>query len=321
MVSMRAERLLSIVMLLKSKGRMTAGELAAELEVSERTVLRDIDALSLSGIPVYSERGRAGGFALVPGYRTDLSGLTLGEAIALLSGDGRLDSPAAVRAKQKLEASLPDVHRGQVAAASQRILVRPEGFVRAPQDLDALEPLQQAVFEGRRVRMTYRAREREPRERVVDPIGLIVAGDTWYLVAHPVESGDSRDERMYRVSRMRDVTVLDVAAQRDPLVDLAAIWDRSRSRFRAQFEPFDVEVRCAREDLQKFAKFAKVSEPADRESSEIVTTTMTFVDREHAAKALWVACLHADIDVVEPEWLRESIFARAQSVAQRLSGH
>lgn len=128
---MRAERLLSVLMLLRSRGRMTAADLATELEVSERTVLRDIEALSLSGVPVYSERGRHGGFALVPGYRTDLSGLTLHESIALLSGGGRIDSPAAARAKRKLEASLPDAHRGQVADAARRILVRPDGFVKA----------------------------------------------------------------------------------------------------------------------------------------------------------------------------------------------
>lgn len=191
----RAERLLSVLMLLRSRGQMTAAALAVELEVSERTVLRDIDALSVSGVPVYAERGRNGGFALVEGYRTDLTGLTLDEAIALLSGNGRIDSPASASALRKLEAALPEMHRGRVAEASQRILVRPEGFVAAPQNTDWLAVVQRAVFDGWRIRLRYKRPGAEAVERKLDPIGLIVAGDTWYLVANSYGK-----ERMYRMS-------------------------------------------------------------------------------------------------------------------------
>lgn len=126
---MRADRLLSIVMLLQHRGRLTADDIAAELEVSRRTVLRDIEALSTSGVPVYTDRGRGGGISLIPGYRTDLTGLTLVEAKALLaSSPGQVASPAFASAMRKVAAALPESHRAEATQAAQRILVRPDGF-------------------------------------------------------------------------------------------------------------------------------------------------------------------------------------------------
>ncbi|SIS17423.1 Predicted DNA-binding transcriptional regulator YafY, contains an HTH and WYL domains [Williamsia sterculiae] len=287
---------------------MTAAELAAELGVSERTVLRDIDALSLSGVPVYSERGRHGGFALVPGYRTDLSGLTLGEAIALLSGAGRIDSTAAASAKRKLEASLPDVHRGQVAAAAQRILVRPEGFVRAPEQLDALAPVQEAGFSGRRLRLMYRSRGGDPTPRVLDPIGLVVAGDVWYLVA-TVEG----EERMYRVSRMSEVEVLDEVAERDPNVDLEEVWQRRRQAFRAGFESLEVTLDCAVHDVDSVAGHADVVESAPLRDG-VTRVRLRFGDRRHVVRSLWSSRFDCEFDVIEPTWVRDELLLRARSV-------
>ncbi|MEP9394454.1 MULTISPECIES: helix-turn-helix transcriptional regulator [Gordonia] len=308
---MRADRLLSVLMLLRSRGRMTAAELAVELEVSERTVLRDIEALSASGVPVYSERGRHGGFALLPGYRTDLSGLTLSEAIAVLSGGGRIDSPAAASAKRKLEAALPEAHRSRVAAAAQRILVRPEGFVRSPATLDELAPVQQAVFDGRRIRLTYQARGREPRERVLDPIGLIVAGDTWYLVAN-----SDGEERMYRVSRMSDVQILDEPANRDEQVDLDEVWERHRDAFRAGFEELDVILDCAREDVDKLVGPVVVASVKESDSPTHVRVHLRFADRARVSRVLWNVGFDVDFEVIEPIWLRDELRSRAHMVAE-----
>ncbi|NDZ95819.1 WYL domain-containing protein [Streptomyces sp. SID6673] len=306
---MRAERLLSVLMLLRSKGHMTAAELALELEVSERTILRDIEALSLSGVPVYAERGRHGGFALVQGYRTDLSGLTLPEAIALLSGGGRIDSAAAASAKRKLAASLPEVHRGGVAEANQRILVRPEGFVRPPQQLEALAPVQQAVFEGRRVRLVYERRGGVSAERVLDPIGLIVAGDTWYLVA-----ASEGVERMYRVSRMSGVVVLDDPAQREPSVDLEEVWERHRAAFRSTFDSVDVVIDCVASDVERISGFAEVVTRADTAGG--FRLQLSFADRNHAMRVLWMGYLESTFRIVEPEWIRDGLHDRAGVVAQ-----
>ncbi|MCR8895819.1 WYL domain-containing protein [Gordonia sp. GONU] len=312
---MRAERLIAVLMLLKKHDRVTASTIAVELGVSERTVLRDIEALSLSGVPVYAERGRHGGFSLVPGYRTDLTGLTVEEATALLAGTGRLDSPAFASAMRKVTAALPEAYRGSAVRAAQRVLVRPEGFVRTPEDLDALDPVQFAVFAGRRIRTRYRPRGvGEARERILDPIGLIIAGDTWYLVAHG--AGDRTEERMYRLSRMSEVEILDEPAVRDADVDLEEIWQRRRTAFRSSFDPVDVVVECAPDDVDRVRAIALSSgtrgDAADRRRVEL-----RFADRRHAAGALWAAMFDLDIAVLEPQWVRESLADRARAVLAR----
>ncbi|GAA1481192.1 hypothetical protein GCM10009624_16320 [Gordonia sinesedis] len=310
---MRAERLLSVLMLLKAHDRLTAQQLAERLEVSVRTVLRDIDALSLAGIPFYAERGRTGGFSLLPGYRTDLTGLTLDEATSLLAGTGRIDSPAFDSALRKVTAALPEVHRRRAMQAAQRVLVRPEGFVRSPPPpLDALMPVQQAVFDGRRLRMRYRPRDREAAMRVVDPIGLIVAGDVWYLAAK-ADGG----ERMYRLSRMTDVVVLDEPAARDDDVDLDALWERHRDSFRASFDPIDVVVECAAGEVGRFERLGPVLVTAEGPSDHTVRIRVRFGDRRHAARKMWMVLIECDCVVVEPDWLRRELADRARLVADR----
>ena len=306
----RADRLLSLLMLLKAHDRLTAPQLAERLGVSVRTVLRDIDALSLSGVPVYAERGRHGGFALLPGYRTDLTGLTLDEATSLLAGTGRIDSAAFTSALRKITAALPDVHRARALQAAQRVLVRPEGFVRAsPPPLDALTPVQQAVFDGRRLRMRYQARDRAARTRIVDPIGLIVAGDTWYLAA-----GVDGDERMYRLSRMSDVEVLDDPADRAPDVDLEALWQRHRDAFRASFQPVDAVLECAAWDVDHVTRLAELLDTEDGQHDGIVRIRLRFGDRRHALRTLWIACFDSDCAVLEPAWLRDDLAERARLI-------
>ena len=305
---MRADRLLSVVMLLRHRGRMTAAQLAAELEVSERTVLRDIDALSLSGVPVYAERGRTGGFALVPGYRTDLTGLTLDESRALMaSGAGRIGSPALAAAMRKVAAAIPDTQREVVDSAARRVLVRPEGFVAdgAVRD-DVLADLQRAVMVGLRVRMRYAPHHTAASDRVVDPVGLVMAGETWYLVA--LRDGE---ERVYRVSRVESLTVLDEPARRPDDVDLASIWDRRRTEFRGRFESVAVVARVAVDHVLPVGVRAMVTElgPADGADRRI---WIDFADRRFAETVLWR--MAADVVVESPAALREALLARARSV-------
>jgi len=306
---MRAERLLAVLMLLKTHSQMTAAQIAAELEVSERTVMRDIDALSLSGVPVYAERGRHGGFALLPGYRTDLSGLTLDEARSLVAGSGRIDSPAFASAMRKVAASLPEQFRASAVRAAQRILVRPEGFVRPPQQLDALGPVQQAVFDGRRIRVRYRRRGADhAAERVLDPVGLIVAGDTWYLVAEAEGS-----ERMYRMSRMSDVEILDEPARRSDDVDLEEIWQRRRDEFRAGFTVIGVTVRCSEQTAKVLRGIAdEQGTPVTVEDGRI-ELTLGFVGERHAVSALWTFA--ADVEVCAPESVRAAVVGRVRALA------
>ncbi len=307
---MRAERLLAVLMLLKTHDRMTAAAVADELGVSERTILRDIDALSLSGVPVYAERGRNGGFALVPGYRTDLTGLTLDEATSLLAGTGRLDSPAFAAAMRKVAAAMPEAYRSRAVRAAARVLVRPEGFVRSPEKLDALAPVQQAVFDGRRIRLVYRRPGAEPRARTLDPVGLVVAGDIWYLVAN-----SEGVERIYRVSRMSDVEVLDEPAERDDEVDLEQAWAHHRTAFRASFESIDVVIDCAAEDVEKIrGPIEVISVEQAGLADDRVRARLRFGDGARATRILWAALFDVDLRVVEPASVRDALRAKARAV-------
>lgn len=316
---MRADRLIAVLMLLKSRQRITAGELAVELEVSERTVLRDIEALSSSGVPVYAERGRNGGFSLLPGYRTDLTGLTLDEAISLLAGSGRLDSAAYAAAMRKLTAAIPATHRARVTDAAQRILVRPEGFVRPAPTVAALPTVQRAVLDGQRLRVTYRSgQDRDKhadasRHRILDPIGLIVAGEVWYLVA-------LRDglERIYRLSRMSAVELLDEPARRPADVDLEEIWQRHREQFRAGFAIVEVTVECAATGVETLATQLPTRVVSATDGDRVRCLVQT-VGPNMALPKLWMLCGMPELDlvVVDPPELAARIAAGAESAARR----
>lgn len=309
---MRSERLIAVLMLLQSRGRSTAAQIARELEVSERTILRDIDALSLSGVPVYAERGRHGGFSLLPGYRTDLTGLTLDEAISLLAGGGRIDSPAYAAAMRKVTAAIPEAHRPGVAAAAQRILIRPEGFVRPPPDLDALPPVQRAVLEGHRISAAYRSRiDTESRRRVLDPLGLILAGEVWYLAAL-----HNADERIYRLDRMNDVEILDQPARRDQQVDLTELWERHRTQFRAGFDVLEVVVECRRAAVEVLRANAPTVDDTAIDNDR-ARCSLRFVGERAALVKLWALSGLPDLDllVIEPADLARSIAERAATVS------
>lgn len=286
-------------MLLRHRGTMTAAELAAELEVSTRTVLRDIDALSTSGVPVYTDRGHGGGIRLLPGYRTDLTGLTLDEATALLAGTSV--SPAFASAMRKVAAALPDAHRRQAAAAAQRIHVRPDGFTRPAVDEPFLGALQQAAIDGLRVRAMYQARGAKPTERVLDPIGLVHAGGTWYLLA--LRDGE---RRTYRTSRFSAVTVLDEAAVRDNTVDLATEFEQSRNSFRQNHSALIVTVRTDDDGWAQFRRFTPIVTSPDENG----VGQVEFRDHRHAMMTLWPAV--TQVQILSPETLRDDINDKLQ---------
>ncbi len=288
---------------------MTAAELAAELEVSERTVLRDVEALSASGVPVYTDRGRGGGIRLLPGYRTDLTGLTLDEAKALMAGGGGgPQSPAFASAMRKVAAALPEPHRDAATRAAQRILVRTDGFTRPRDPEPFLGELQHAVVDGQRVRAIYRAPRGEPGERILDPVGLVHTGQCWYLLAR-------RDgvDRTYRVSRFESVEVLPEPAVRPAEVDLESMFQASRESFRASLPTVVVTVRAPRPVFEKLARTAveTVAEPIG--DAESVVGDLRFADHGHAQRALWLAA--PDAEALGPAKVRKAVAARAAALA------
>ena len=232
---MRADRLIAIVLTLQARGRCTAGELAEQLEMSERTIRRDLEALCMAGVPLYSERGRKGGWTLLGGHRIDLSGLTAKEALALFSatdpgsagalGPGLAEGLAAAR--RKVLAALPEPLRAQVEAAGSALLVDPSPWGRSsPATLEApaaeelyLEALRESVLAGVQAVLSYEPPGRPAEDRLVHPHGLVCKRGVWYLVA-TTPAG----LRTYRLSRVRSVTLTDKPVERPPGFDLAATW-------------------------------------------------------------------------------------------------
>jgi predicted DNA-binding transcriptional regulator YafY len=220
----RADRLLSLLSLLQAHGRMSAHALAGRLEVSERTVYRDMEALSAAGVPVYTERGRGGGCVLMPGFRTDVSGLTTGEARALFTFTGRgLGMDAELRgALSKLLARLPQEQRSAVDRASTSVVVDPHGWMREQESPPHLPLVQEAVWQHVRLRMSYRD---SADDRVVDPYGLVAKAGVWYLIA-----AQGGEPRLYRASRIVAARLLDEPADQPEGLDVEALWSQLRSR-------------------------------------------------------------------------------------------
>lgn len=220
---MRADRLVAILLLLQRRGQVTAGQVAEELEISERTARRDLEALGVAGLAVYPIRGRGGGWRLLGGGRTDLSGLNESEvrALFLVAGPAAV-SPEVKAALRKLVRALPEPFRDRAEAATSAVMVDPEGWDRQPRPRPApphLDALQRAVIDGEQVQLGYVARDRSQSERPVSPLGLVAKGSSWYLVA-ATDAG----LRTFRVDRVTSVVPSGEAVVRPDGFDLAASW-------------------------------------------------------------------------------------------------
>lgn len=315
---MRADRLLSIVLLLQVNRRLTARELAEKLEVSERTILRDMEALSLAGIPVVAERGAGGGWSLMEGYRTDLTGLSEAEVQALF-----LTSPARVLADLRLEkaaegallkllAGLPSIFRRGADSARRRIHVDVAGW-RSPEDaVPHLPTIQEAVWQERKLALRYQKGPGEEGavERVVDPLGLVAKGSLWYLAA-AVEG----QVRCYRVSRVLDARILDEPATRPEDFDLAVWWERSSADLKAALPRYPARVRVHPgivPRLRYALRFARIEAMGEPEEDGWTTVEIRFQFEEEAIE--YVLSFGTRIEVVEPPELRERVIQRAKDV-------
>ena len=220
---MRADRLVATLLFLQARGRVTATEVADELEVSVKTARRDLEALSIAGIPVYSQPGRGGGWSLIGGARTDLSGLTAAEArtLFLVAGPSSAVTPEAKAALRKLVQALPETFRAEAEKAAAAIVLDPARWGgRAPATPPHLEALQQAVVQGVQIRLGYTDAKGAVSERTVHPLGLVSKGTTWYLL------GDTdAGRRTFRVWRVRSVELTDEPAERPEGFDLRKAWD------------------------------------------------------------------------------------------------
>jgi len=321
---MRADRLLSILLLLQVHRRITAGELARRLEVSERTIHRDMQALGMAGIPVTAERGTGGGWRLLAEYRTNLTGLNEAEIQALfltrpprVLADLGLDK-AAEAGLIKLLAAMPSVSRRGAEDVRQRIHVDVSGWSQSAESVPLLPVLQDAVWQERRLRMSYERGDGTAVERVVDPLGLVAKGRLWYLVA-AVEG----EPRSYRVSRAREATLLDEPCTRPPDFDLAAFWERSAASFTANLPRYPATVRVAADlvpYLRAIGRYARITreyppDPADPDGW--VRLDMLFEGEHNACE--YVLGFGPRIEVLEPAALREQIIRAAEGIIARYS--
>ena len=316
---MRADRLLSALLLLQAHGRLTSRELAKRLEVSERTMHRDMEALSASGVPVFAMRGSQGGWQLDEGWRTQVPGLDEAELRAFLMaqpqvvGDERLVR-AAERALAKLTAALPVSLREKAASIRQRLHVDTTRWYGTIENLSRLPVVQDAVSRDRKLKIIYRRDGHEVAERIVDPLGLVAKGSVWYLVAHT-----PRGFRTYRVSRIEEATLLDQPCERPPDFDLPAYWKSSTAQFRARPRYnalLRLEPRIA-ETMKTWGCFSNVATGQDSDPEGWITVRAQFDDEDHAC--FIVLGLGPRADVLEPEALRERVAADIGRIVDRLA--
>ena len=248
---MRADRLVSILLTLQSRGRATAGELASELEVSERTIRRDLDALLAAGVPLYSQRGRGGGWALLGGHRLDLSGLTNeeAEALVLAAGPGALGGlgdlgleAGATSALRKLVAALPEPVRHRALSASAAVHRDPSGWggraVGGETHGAHLPELRRAVLAGVQVDLEYARPGGTPTLRRVHPLGLVLKRDVWYLLATT-----DKGNRTYRVSRVTNAVLTEEPVTRPEDFDLATAWGEMAKSYTSRVGTVAVRLR------------------------------------------------------------------------------
>jgi predicted DNA-binding transcriptional regulator YafY len=313
---MRADRLLSILLLLQVHQSITARTLAQRLEVSERTIYRDMDALSAAGIPVLAERGIGGGLRLLEEYRTNLTGLNPAEIQALfltkparLLADLGLDK-AAEAGQIKLLAALPAMYRHDAEYIRQRIHIDAAGWSQTEEDLSFLPTLQEAIWQGRKLLLTYQRSDGVGVERLVDPLGLVAKGSLWYLVA-AVEG----ETRTYRVSRVQAASVTGQPAVRPPGFDLAAYWERSSAQFKANLPRYPATVRVSPvilDRLEYAGKSARIEKVDPPDEDGWLKITIQFEIEEQACA--YVLGFGPAIEVLEPAELREKVIKLAEGV-------
>ncbi len=309
---MRASRLLQILLLLQTRGRMTAEALAEEFEVSVRTVYRDIDQLSAAGVPVYADRGRNGGFALLDGYRTKLTGLDAAEAESLfLAGlPGAAEdlgfSEALIGARLKLLAALPPESRESAERIGTRFHLDPVGWYRSSEAADLLPTVAQAVWTARRIRVRYESWN-DTVDRDLAPLGLVMKAGVWYLVA---AVGDT--PRTYRLSNLLSLEPGE-AFVRPPNFELSTYWSEQSARFEESLIQGEARLRATARGLRRLAEIGSAQARAARTATPGEAFAIPIESIDHATAEL-LRC-GADVEVLSPPELRTRMADQARALS------
>src|SRR5262245_43744569 len=311
---MRADRLVAALLILQARGRVSAAQLARELEVSVKTARRDLEALAIAGIPVYAQPGRNGGWSLVGEARTDLSGLTTAEArtLFLLAGPSARVAPEAKAALRKLVRALPEPFRAEATAAADAVVIDAARWGRsvAPPP-PAFDALQAAILGSQQLRIAYADRLGKPTDRTVHPLGLVQKGPTWYLMAD-TDAG----LRTFRVERVKSVEATGEKAVRPDGFDLETAWDATRSRTEAKRRRESARVRVGRRFLwalrEQFGDDMRVIRELDDDVLEIEVRAAT-VDTIADELAGW----GPDLEVIGPQVVRDRLASLGAELVRR----
>jgi predicted DNA-binding transcriptional regulator YafY len=323
---MRADRLLSLVLILQSNGGMTAEELAVQLEVSERTIYRDIEALSFAGIPIYTHPGVRGGIFLDEGYRSSVTSLTNAEAqtIVLTSEAAPFHDLGMEKAASgmllKLLSALPAAQRDAAERLRQRIHIDPTGWFHTTESVPFLPLLHKVVWEDRVIELSYQRPDGVPTQRELHPYALIAKANVWYLVGKQIDG----EMRTFRVSRIQDVSVHQACFQRPQDFDLSGYWQAQCALFEKQMLegeiPCEVLVRIHPDGLRSLV--SDLSGQYERLSAadpqEWVVLRINFDSRENAQMRM--QAFGSRVEVLEPDWLRQRLLQEALAVARRYGG-
>ncbi|HXC97480.1 MAG TPA: YafY family protein [Edaphobacter sp.] len=313
---MKSDRLLSALMLLQAKGRVTSRELSDRLEVSQRTVHRDMEALSAANVPISALRGAQGGWQLEQGWRTQVPGLDEAELRALLMTQPRALSDPAMRAASerafgKLMAALPGRMREQAAAMSERLHIDPTGWHASSEDLSVLPIVQDAVARNCKLTFDYTRADGESAPRTVDPLGIVSKGMAWYLVARAPNG-----MRTYRVSRMKAVTPLASNFERPANFKLAVYWESSTKQLAEQRKYFDAVVAADLKAAQSLRNWCVTTPYTDKHPKSILkdweVLNIRFEDPEQGR--FIVLGFGPRTKVLEPASFRKQILADANAV-------
>jgi predicted DNA-binding transcriptional regulator YafY len=320
---MKSDRLLSVLMLLQAKGRATERELAEQLEVSQRTIHRDLEALSAARVPVVALRGAQGGWELERGWRTQVPALDEAEIRALLMAQPRVVghprlAAAAERALNKLMAALPGPMRTQAATMRERLHVDATGWHESGEDLSMLAVVQEAVSRQQKLAFDYTRADGQKTPRTVDPLGLVAKGLSWYLVAR-----GATGMRTFRVSRMQAVTILAVGFERPKGFDLAGFWKHSTTEFKQQQRNYAAILWLTPETARRLQAWSILSPVADSRRSEKADDRVEVqVEFESERLARFVVLgLGSGVEVVEPKDLRQWVREEARIIAGQQIAH
>jgi predicted DNA-binding transcriptional regulator YafY len=315
-LQMRADRLLSILMTLQVRIRTTASELAKQLEVSERTIYRDIEALEGAGVPIVTDRGRSGGLRLIGGYQTRLTGLSSQEAEALpfaeigVAASALGLDAAAEAARLKVFAALPALGRERALRASERFYLDPAEWYQRPATPACLKPLAAAVWADQAVVIDYES-WRGRKGRVVEPLGLVLKAGAWYMVAR-----DRKQHAIYRVESIHAIRVLQERRVQRRNFHLAQVWQQEVSRFEASLRRAQAIVRVRDAAMARVSRLgadaAEAIRAAKPDAEGWRTATIWIESLQHAAGLL--LAFDSDIEVLSPEALRRELAMRARRV-------